>query len=444
MIKSAVYSSLEIANALGVPLHGENAIIDGITIDSREKGAQSCFFAIKGEKYDGANFINQAVSNGARLIVTDRKISLPVSVIYVNDTKIALGKLGKYHKGNTKIIGVTGSVGKTTVKNMIKCVLAKKYNVLATYLNHNNEIGVPLTLLSLLDEEYCIVEMGMRQAGEIRYLSSLCEPVISVITNCESAHIERLGSKENIFKAKTEILENTKKYAVVPSEKRFSDVEYGKVKPYFIGENGNISAKNVTYGKGGIYFDVCDGNIMTKMRISSYGIHDAKNAAFAYAVAKLCDVDASAVTRAIAEYSSDSMRGGVLKVHGITVIDDCYNASFESTKSALLSLSEYAKKNKLTANAMLGDMLEAGEYSYEYHYRIGELAKDIGIKRLYSVGKFADALIDGFCGGERFSSDANAAKTIISELGCDDVLLVKASRAMRLEKIIDYMKESEK
>lgn len=448
MIKTAVYTSKEIANALGAKLYGKNVQISGITTDSREFSHDpTCFFTLKGENFDGADFIDEACANGANLIVTDRKIAAPVSIIYVDDVKTAFCKLGKYHKGKTKIIGVTGSVGKTTVKEMIRDVLSEKYRVCATYSNNNNEIGVAQTLLSIHDEEYCIVEMGMRQAGEINFLSDICEPDIGVITNCGSAHIERLGSRENIFCAKAEILKNTKKFAVVPSEERFKNLDYGNVKPYFVGDGGNFSITEPSYTDTGIKFDICEGiqegSTVSEIDISlnSFGIHNAQNAAFAYAAGRLCDMDANDIKSGLLKYKADKMRESFIETDTFSMILDCYNASFEGMKSALMSLCEYAKIKNLVPYAMLGDMLETGDFAKEYHYRIGELAKDIGIKNIFALGENAKYLTDGFCGGIICRSVADASYRIKSSLKKNDIILVKASRGMRFEKIIDFMKE---
>jgi UDP-N-acetylmuramoyl-tripeptide--D-alanyl-D-alanine ligase len=192
-----IFDSIKIADVLNSKLIGENKKIEDITLNSKEQlNKTTCFFAIRGEKYDGNNFISEAVKNGAGLIVTNVKPNIEVPYILVDDTKIALGILGKHNKGGTKIVGITGSAGKTTTKEMIKALLSQKYNVYATRLNENNEIGVAKTLLRIKNHDFCIVEMGMRGLGEIRYLSSIAEPDISVITNAGTAHLERLGTKE--------------------------------------------------------------------------------------------------------------------------------------------------------------------------------------------------------------------------------------------------------
>ncbi|MGM9645703.1 MAG: UDP-N-acetylmuramoyl-tripeptide--D-alanyl-D-alanine ligase [Eubacteriales bacterium] len=448
MIKTAVYTSKEIADALGAKLYGKDVQISGITTDSREFSHDpTCFFALKGENFNGADFIEEACANGAELIVTDREIALPVSVIYVEDVKKAFCNLAKYHKGKTKIIGVTGSVGKTTVKDMIKAVLSEKYSVCATYSNNNNEIGVAQTLFSIRDEEYCVVEMGMRGTGEIEFLSEICEPDTAVITNAGSAHIERLGSRENIFCAKAEILNNTKKFAIVPGEQRFRNLDYGNIKPCFVGEGGDFAITEPSYTETGIKFGISEkipsGNAVKKtdIALNSFGIHNAQNAAFAYAAGRVCGMEAEDIKSGLLKYKSEKMRESLVETGTFSMILDCYNASYEGMKSALISLCEYAKIKNLAPYAMLGDMLEVGDFAREYHYRIGEFARDLGIKNIFVLGENAKYLTDGFCGGVVCRSVRDASRKIKSSLEKGDVILVKASRGMHFEKIVDFMKE---
>ncbi len=448
MIKTAVYTSKEIANALGAKLYGKDVQISGITTDSREFSREpTCFFALKGENFNGADFIDEACANGAKLIVTDREIASPVSIIYVDDVKNAFCNLAKYHKGKTKIIGVTGSVGKTTVKDMIKSVLSEKYSVCATYSNNNNEIGVAQTLLSVRDEEYCVVEMGMRGAGEIGFLSEICEPDIAVITNAGSAHIERLGSRENIFCAKAEILKNTKKFAVVPSEQRFKNLNYGNIRPYFVGDDGDFAITEPSYTDTGIKFGIFEkispenSDIKADIALNSFGAHNAQNAAFAYAAGRVCGMGTEDIKSGLLKYKADKMRESLIETDTFSMILDCYNASYEGMKSALISLCEYAKIKNLVPYAMLGDMLEVGEFAREYHYRIGEFARDLGIKNIFVLGENAKYLSDGFCGGVICKSVRDASYRIKSSLKKGDVILVKASRGMRFEKTVDFMKE---
>ena len=441
MISTSEYSAIEIAKAVGGELIGNSVSVSDISTDSREKSnTGSCFFAIKGKNFDGNEYIKEAINNGAKIIVTNQKICTPVSIIYVKDTIKALGLLGKYHKKNTKIIGVTGSNGKTTTKDMIKSILKEKYSVLATESNNNNEIGVAKTLLSITDEEYCVVEMGMRNLGEIEWLSYISEPEISVITNALSSHIEILGSRENIFNAKCEILKHTAKIAILPSEERFKCIKLEKITPFFVGQKGDYIFDNITYVENGIDFDLLSKNINEKIHINSFGIHDVVNATFAYAVGEKCGLTREEMAAGLSKFRNSKLRNTVLKIGDIRIIEDCYNASYEGMRRAIISLCKYAENKFLTPYAIFGDMLEVGEFSKEYHYRIGEFAKEAGIKEIFAYGNFAKEYIKGFGGGIEFDDLEDATEKIKNMLSLGDVLLIKASRALHFEKITELLR----
>ena len=222
MYKIPNTTSKEIAKILKNRLFGNNDVIEYISTDTRENFYNNtCYVALKGSRFNGNEFIDEAIKKKCRLVITDKYINSKIPIIVVNDTKKAFGLLAKAFSQKTNVIGITGSVGKTTVKEMLALVLKEKYSVLSTYKNENNEIGVAKTLLSVENNDYCVVEMGMRSQGEIAWLSYIAQPNISIITNCGTSHLEMLGSEENIFKAKTEIINNTKKYVIIPYEKRF-------------------------------------------------------------------------------------------------------------------------------------------------------------------------------------------------------------------------------
>lgn len=443
MVKTRVFSSVEIAKAIGGIHTGKEVKIDKVSIDSREHNeGMSCYFAILGKKYDGRNFINQAIKNGAEIIITNKKIEAPVSVIYVNDTTKALGLLGKYSANGKKVIGITGSVGKTTTKELISSILREKYSIVSTKDNNNNEIGVPLTLLEIKDHDYAIVEMGMRQQGEIRWLSYISRPCISVITNIGNAHLELLGSRENIFKAKTEILENTSYYAVVPFEEKFTQLNLIRPKLVYFGENTEYCIDKYEVEKNGIICSVkCKNKLINSISVKTYSVHNLSNILSAIAVCDICGVEEEDIRTGINKLPQIEKRGEIIKIADLVVINDAYNASFESMKSAIYSLSEYAKVNNKRPVALLGDMLEIGDGAEEYHYRIGELCRDLGLENIFVYGKFSSCYIDGYIGGVRFVDRDKIAKSLISYLANDTVLLVKASNSLKFFDIVKEMKE---
>ena len=432
MIYDLHFSCEEIAKAVNGKLIGENNIVNALSIDSREKSHTNyCYFAIKGTRYDGEEFVQEAISNGAGLIITCTYIKANVPVIIVRDTTVALGMLAHYHKGKTKIIGVTGSNGKTTTKDMIKSVLETKYSVCATKENNNNEIGVALTLLSIQDEDYCVVEMGMRGKGEIDWLSKICEPSISVITNCNSAHIGRLGSEKNIFEAKTEILNYTKEYAILPSEERFKELNF-KGKKLYVGENGDYYPHNIIQKISGVKFDI---KSCLNIEIDSIYRHDAMNATFAFAVGKLCNISEEMIKDGLSNFKKHGCRGEVYKVNGVTVIDDSYNASYESMKEAIISVkNNYADKR---IAVLLGDMLELGEFSRDMHLKIGRLCRKIGVDLLFAYGEQSEHYLQGFGAGERILDYKEIVKTVFSKLNESFVLLIKASNKVKFHKLFE-------
>jgi len=443
MYKIKSISSEEIAKKLGGSLIGNNNVIQHISTDTREIfPSNTCFIALKGDKFDGNDFINDAVKKGSSLIITDKNIACGVPVIIVNDTKNAFGLLAKLFSTKKNVIGITGSVGKTTVKEMVSLILKEKYSIISTVKNENNEIGVAKTLLSQKDNDYCVIEMGMRGMGEIKFLSYMAEPQIAIVINCGTAHLERLGNEENIFKAKMEIIEHTTKYAIVPYEERFILYDYGKVEPIFIGND--IKYYDLSYFENGIKFSIkYDDNIIEDIELCTFNINYVTNAMFAIVVGKLCNVSNDEIKRGLKKYKGENMHEEISNIRGITVIQDCYNASYESVKGAIFSLKKYSEIKKVTPNLLLGDMLEIGDASQEYHYRIGELCKDVGIKNLFVIGKYAKNITDGFSGGIICNKRERLARMIMSKLNENDVILVKASRALMLEKIVEQMKEIE-
>jgi len=441
MITSANYSVTEIAKAIGVDYSGESGLINGLGWNSKEKLDKYCYFVFKGLNYDGIEYVPEAINNGARLIISDRYIKAHVPVLYVEDVRKALCMIAAYHKGKTKIIGVTGSAGKTTTKEMIKAVLSRKYSTIATKDNENNEIGVAKTLLSISDEEFCVIEMGMRKRGDIDFLSSFCNPEASVIINALSAHIGLLGSKDEIFLAKTEILKYTKSYAILPFEDRFLKYCKGDYEKIFVGEQGDISYSNILPTNNGLKYQIKHHDKIISAFIPSFLNHNIYNSLYAYAIGSLYSVDSNEIISSLAEFRNVGLREKREIINGITVILDCYNASYEGMKSSLEGFAHFCAVDGLTPNVILGKMYEIGVNEEEYHYRIGEYARDLGIKDLIAYGSCAKYYTDGFIGGKGFENKIDMAKYIIENYGKQDAILIKAGRADKLEDIIHEMKE---
>ncbi|MBQ8392726.1 MAG: UDP-N-acetylmuramoyl-tripeptide--D-alanyl-D-alanine ligase [Clostridia bacterium] len=433
----------QIAHIIEGTYIGENKEISKIVWNSKECCPGCCYIAIRGEKYDGNAFIDEARSKGAELIITDAVTTIPNGVyLRVEDSKKALGLIAKNYAKSIKIIGITGSVGKTTVKEMIKTVMSEKYSVTATLENENNEIGVAKTLLSCSDEEFCIVEMGMRARGEIAYLAELCRPETSIITNSGSAHIGLLGSVNEIFDAKTEILEYTKKYCILPYEKRFIKIPKNNLSSIYIGARGDFSAENIVYQKCGVEYSVYNKCFdLGRIFLPTFSKHNITNSLFAYSVGNIYGIEHKRISNALKHFTNTKMREEILCINNICLIVDCYNASYEGMKSAIESFNNYCKLKKFSPNLVLGLMKEMGDYSDEYHYRIGEYAKDIGIHSLIVYGESGEKYTDGYCGGEVINDKNTLAQYILSNYGNGDAILFKGSRSIRMEEIINEMKE---
>ncbi len=438
-----VYNSsyFKIASALNSETVVNDFPISSLVWRADEACRGSCYVAIKGEKFDGNSFINEAIQRGASLIITDSDIKCEIPVIRVKSSKEALCILSKENVKKTRLIGVTGSVGKTTVKEMIKSVLSQRYSVICTRNNENNEIGVAKTLLSVTNEDFCIVEMGMRARGEIRFLSGVCKPETSIITNCGSAHIEKLGSYEEIFKAKAEILECTLKNCVLPSEKRFREAEKNNLFPYYVGDAGDFYPSEICYNSG-YEFTVIEKEINAgRIFLPTISKHNIINSLFAYAVGRIYSLDHNEIQRGLLEFRNIGLREKIEKIGGVTVVIDCYNASYEGMKSSIESFYLYCRAEGLIPVAVLGCMRETGDFGNEYHVKIGEYLKDRGIKHLIGYKKDSYGYLDGFNGGIAFHSKEKISEYILSEYNEGYAILFKGSRSEKLEEIIIEMKE---
>lgn len=443
MIKIKKYTTEQIAEIIGGELVGLDVVIDSVSTDTREENLEnSCFFAISGNNYDGVDYIDIAIEKGAKVIVTEKKFDTNITAIYVKNVRESFLKFASENIGKSKIIAVTGSVGKTSVKELIRGILSKKYKVMATIENHNNEIGVAQTLFSITDEDFCIVEMGMRKRGEIDLLARACKPYISVITNAGIAHLERLGSEKEIFKAKCEVLSHTSLCAVVPFEDRFLSLDYKTVKPIFIGDK-DIFIESFYYDEDGIKY-VVKNNILNEkaeFKMKTFFLHDVKNSLIAYCVSRLLGISLENIQEGILEFKNCKNRGNIYSHRGITIIDDSYNSSYDGLVSALEGLISYSKIKGKVPYAVLGDMLEIGKKSEKYHKKIGVFARELGVEKLYCYGDFAKFICEGFNGGECFSSKELLFQAVLNDLAGNEVVLIKASHMERFDTIAKKLKE---
>lgn len=443
----------EIASAVGGKLFGDgNAAVTGVSTDTRtiEKGC--LYVAVKGERFDGNDFIAQAAEKGAAAVISDRAEgadSHDIPIVLVGDSRAAQLKLARYHREKfaVKLCGVTGSVGKTSTKDMIYAVLSAGCNTLKTEGNFNNDIGLPRTLFRL-DETFgaAVIEMGMSDLGEISVLSEAAAPDCAVITNIGYCHIENLKTRENILKAKLEILDGARADApliVCGDDEYLRTVEISdrRVIRYGLGENCDVRAEDIEHLEDGERFTlVADGNrYNAELPIS--GGHHILNALAAFCVGREFGVSADVIVPAFMSYEASGMRQKTEQRGGITLILDCYNASPTSMKTSLSVLKSRNTDGRRIA--VLGDMLELGAMSRELHAMVAEYVTDSAdVCFLYGAEMAACA---ERLSGQGFEVYHDTDKERLAErlkgfVKDGDVLLFKGSRGMKMEEIAEKIR----
>jgi UDP-N-acetylmuramoyl-tripeptide--D-alanyl-D-alanine ligase len=445
-----------------------------VSIDSRDCREDCLFCCIPGERFDGHAFMNGAYANGARIFLASR---IPDNfddgkkncfVVLVDDTIRAFGALARAYKKLThvKTIAVTGSVGKTTTKEFIYAVASEAFKTHKTVGNHNNEIGLPLTLFSLApDDEVSVIEMGMSGFGEIEYMSRLVEPDIAVITNIGTSHLEMLGTRENIAKAKMEIIAGMHGGTLIlnadePLLSRYATEplpEYeGAIAPEVrftatYNRTADYRALNVRYiGAGLVYDMIADNRAITNVEVPALGRHNVGNSMYAFAVGLLLGMTDLQIRRGLMRFEGAEMRQRIREVGDITVIEDCYNASPESMRAGIDVLVAVAAQKHGRPAALLGDMRELGENSRLMHDQIGAYAAQMKVEVLFAYGLRADVIAEaaikkGIRADNVYvsldtSNPQPMAKMIAEALRPGDVLLVKASRAVAAERVVECLK----
>ncbi len=423
----------------------ENFAVDSISTDSRTVEKSTLYIPVKGERFDGHDFIGSVceVAGCGYLCSNGALNSGAAFAIEVENTRKALLDLASFYrdKFSVKLIGLTGSVGKTTTKEFLASVVSQKYNTLSTKGNFNNDIGVPYTLFGLNgNTEAAVIEMGMSNFGEIEVLSLCAKPDIAVITNIGTSHIEFLKSREGILRAKSEIFKGLKPggkavlngddpYLWSLRDKLDIDVTYVG----FENNECDFVAKNIVCSEHGCEFE-CDGK---KFRINLAGIHNIYNALIAIAVGGMLSLDYNQIATGLESYHTDGIRQNIIAVNGYKVINDCYNASPQSVVAELGVLACVEAKRRI---AVLGDMAELGEMAQKLHYDVGsEAAKKADV--LVCAGELSSHIIEG--AGEmesyHFKTADEAAEFLKGFIRPGDAVLVKASRCMKFEKISEKL-----
>ncbi|MDE6471091.1 MAG: UDP-N-acetylmuramoyl-tripeptide--D-alanyl-D-alanine ligase, partial [Eubacterium sp.] len=414
-------------------------------IDTRKITDGCLFICIKGERFDAHQFAQEALDKGAAAVMIHSDINVNGNYVKVENTSKALLDLGGYYRSKFDIplVGLTGSVGKTTTKEFTYLVVNAKYNAIKTLGNLNNEIGLPQMLFHIDDTtQAAVIEMGMNHFGEIHRLTTAAQPTIALITNIGTSHIENLGSREGILEAKLEILDGLEKGAPLilnGDNDMLKTVKNDDYKIVFYGiDNGDFKAENIVQDNGETAFDVVYFGKRQHIVIPTIGIHNVYNALAAFAVGYYLDIDSQMCADALAQYVPEGMRQKSVACGGVTFIEDCYNASPDSMKAAIHTLSDTKSNKKI---AVLSDMLELGDYSVQAHSEVGKMAADAGIDYLLTVGDMSkhinsSAKENGLENAFHFDSKEELADKLLDILQKGDAVIFKASRGMKLEDVI--------
>ena len=436
-----------------------NIVLGNFVRDTRKVSDGDVYVGIKGEHYDGNIFFEEALMNGASVCIL-QNIDIKENVIQkykdraiiiVQDTIRALQQLAAYKRSlyNIPVVAITGSVGKTSTKDIVSSVMSKKYNVLKTEGNLNSQLGTALTVLRLKDHDAMVVELGMSQFGEISRLTNIVKPTVAVITNVGTAHIGILGSRENILKAKLEILEGLQaggKVIINNDNDLLNDwnknnCEY-KVTTYGMENKSDVMAYNITLEENGSSYDVRINGKDYHVHINVGGNHFVLNSLCAIAVGNYFDIDMESILEGIDKFELTKRRMEQRKLSdGTIIINDCYNANYDSMKAAIEYLAKLNNKLKI---AVLGDMLELGSYSEELHKKVGSDVAKNKIDVLITVGNEAKNIATEACKNGvnkdkiyTFDTNIEAINKLKEFLGKNSVVLIKASNGMKFQEIAE-------
>jgi len=423
--------------------------IKNISKDTRTIKEGDIYIGIKGETFDGNIFYKDAFDKGAIACILDNVDIDSIdekyknkTIVIVDDTLKCIQNLAKYKRSliNIPVIGITGSVGKTSNKDMICSVLSTKYKVLKTEGNNNNHIGLPLTILRYKDEDIMILEMGMNNLGEISFLTDIAKPTIGVITNVGTAHIGNLGSRENIMKAKLEIIEGLSGNLIINNDNDIihNNLEYIKS----LCDVVTIGIDNESDYTGSVIDD--NKFVIEGIEIESPINNKAfmYNSIMAYVVGKICNIDTKDIKKGINNLNLTSNRLEYKKYkEGIMFIDDTYNASLDSIRASLEILKKENSRRKI---AVIGDVLELGNYAKEIHREIGVELLNSNLDYIITIGdytKYTDEYLreNGYLNIIHFDKESDCYKILEDLLKEGDTVLFKGSHSIRLNNIVDYL-----
>ncbi|GAA5218907.1 UDP-N-acetylmuramoyl-tripeptide--D-alanyl-D-alanine ligase [Corallincola platygyrae] len=431
-------------------LVGEDISLDSVSTDTRAISEGDLFIALKGLRFDAHEFAEQAVADGAAALVVDHELPLDVPQLVVEDTRLALGALGNWvrQQVNPKVIAITGSTGKTTVKEMTAAILAEKGQVLSTKGNFNNDIGAPLTLLRLTPEDtYAVIELGANHVGEIAYTVGLTEPDVAMITNAGASHLEGFGSLHGVVRAKGEILSGIQSGGKAVLNYDSPDLGYWQsrcTEHPIIGfgsedADADVFASEVNFDDEGCASFVLNlPNGSAQVNLTVPGEHNVSNALAAAAACYCIGVDAATIAAGLAHMNAVKGRLNVYHPQEkLRLIDDTYNANEASVKAAISLLARYTGQKVL----VLGDMKELGAQAKELHEGVGLFAQQQGIDMLFAVGELSGCAAGRHANGKHFNDKAALVESLMENLapGVETTLLVKGSRSSGMEQVVSAL-----
>ncbi|MBQ8431814.1 MAG: UDP-N-acetylmuramoyl-tripeptide--D-alanyl-D-alanine ligase [Clostridia bacterium] len=437
-----------------------------ICTDSREADGQTAFVALRGARVDGHDYISAALRQGCRCVICEHRTEelerSDATAIVVNDSELALSKLASAYRKYLSChpIGVTGSVGKTTTKDLIASVLSARHKTYCTPGNHNSQIGMPLSMLETpLDSTWSVMEMGMSNFGEVERLSIAVEPEIAVITNIGSSHMEALGSRENICRAKLEILcglQNGGLLLLNGDEPLLRGIQGKNYRTIYVSlerKDADFYATNIRVCPNGTYFDaVWQGHEEKDLFLRVVGRHNVYAALFAIAIGCRAGLSMEEIRAGLAAYAPRGMRQNIYSVGPYTLIEDCYNASPESVKAAVDVLESLCRGTQQRSVAVLGDMLDLGPNSPAMHRGVGSHLAQRGIDLLFTLGQGGGQIAVGARQGgmaedrihhtPEIESYSQTVEALLSRVREGDVILFKASRGVGAERMVAQFKEA--
>jgi len=448
----SMFTLSQAAQWLNARLIGADVNIRGVGTDTRTLQPGELFVALSGPRFDGHEFAAQAEAAGAAALLVSRELETHLPQLLVQDTRLALGALAAAWRDTLpgRLIAVTGSNGKTTTKEMIAAILAEAGSVAFTRGNLNNDIGLPLTLLGVRDQEFVVLEMGANHAGEIAYLSDIVRPEVALITNAGRAHLEGFGSLEGVARAKGEIIGGLGSQGtfLLNADDRWAPLwrelaaatgllTFGCDPAAEVRADKTQSVPELDADGFHYHYDIHTPRGPLELDLALAGEHNLLNALAAVAVAEVLGIDHQAIRKGLAGLRPVPGRMRPLSGHaGSTLIDDSYNANPESVGAALALLGRLPGRRWL----VLGDLGELGENEAALHGEIGVLAKEAGLNHLWAVGPLSREAVTGFgAGGRHFSDRESLVAELRDQLGAEDVVLVKGSRSAAMDLVVDAL-----